>query len=265
MRCLATTLHIVDCCHVPPNALISVRLKRLDSIQRKLKRPCTNFTLGRLNDVIGVRVICHNLQAVRDFGARIKQSPEFQSMKDYVTAPRTTTGYRALHGILTLHQPAGAGVELNVRFEIQVRSYLQHCWAVWSESHGDAVKIGAGNSAEHAHLRQLSQKIANWEEANAAVTQHNLPQYRNGHSLTVCWRPPHGPAMLLCFQEDVQAAVKWLNYLEETHMERRRAALLLVGVSEHSNAERLIRTTHPLYAGVRVLDPEYWMPEGSLS
>ena len=46
MHCLKTTLAIVDACHVPYQAAVSVRLKRLDSIRRKIGRVNTNFTLG---------------------------------------------------------------------------------------------------------------------------------------------------------------------------------------------------------------------------
>ena len=262
MRCLATTLGIVDSCGAPDNALVSVRLKRLDSIRRKLNRVNTKFTLGRLDDVIGVRVICQSLQDVLDFGSRIKQFPESR-MKDYIDTP-ANTGYRGVHGLLAFSQPAGNGVDLRVRFEIQVRTHLQHRWAVWSESHGDAVKVGAGKSEDHARLRQVSEKIAKWESENPDGVPHELPAYAGGRSLAVCWQPAHGPTALDYFEGDVGEAVKWLNYLEERHPGRRGEALLLVGVAEHSDTERLIKTTHPLYAGVRVLDPAHWMPDGSL-
>ncbi|MCY4168439.1 MAG: RelA/SpoT domain-containing protein [Rhodobacter sp.] len=262
MRCLATTLGIVDRCKAPPNAVVSVRLKRLDSIRRKLNRSSANFTLGRLDDVIGVRVICQSLQDVLDFGSRIKQVPGSR-MKDYIATP-ADTGYRGVHGILAFSQPAGSGVELRARFEIQVRTHLQHWWAVWSEAHGEAVKVGAGNSEDHGRLRQVSEKIAEWEMGNRDAVPFELPQYVGRRSLAVCWRSEHGPTALEYFEDDVGEALKWLQYLEERHPERRREALLLVGVAEHSDTERLIKTTHPLYTGVRILDPTHWMPDGSL-
>ena len=262
MRCLATTLGIVDGCGAPPNAVVSVRLKRLDSIRRKLNRVNASFTLGRLDDVIGVRVICQSLQDVLDFGSRIELLPESR-IKNYVDNP-AATGYRGVHGILTFSQHAGAGVELRARFEVQVRTHLQHRWAVWSESHGEAVKVGAGKSEVHRRLRQISEKIANWESDNPDAVPFKLPQYVGGRSLAVCWQPEHGPTTLDYFEDDVEEALKWLYYLEERHPERRREALLLVGVAKHSDTERLIQTTHPLYAGVRVIDPMHWMPDGSL-
>ena len=191
MRCLATTLGIVDACKSPTNALVSVRLKRLDSIRRKLNRANANFKLGRLDDVIGVRVICQSLQDVLDFGARIERVPEAR-LKDYVVEP-AETGYRGIHGILAFSQPAGNDVHLRVRFEIQVRTHLQHRWAVWSESHGEAVKVGAGKSDLHERLRCVSEKIAKWEGDNLDAVPQELPEYVGGRSLAVCWQPPHGP------------------------------------------------------------------------
>ena len=263
MRCLATTLGIVDRCKAPNNIIVSVRLKRLDSIRRKLIRTRTNFTLGRLDDVIGVRVICQSLQDVLEFSSRIGQVPGSR-LKNYVIKP-TKTGYRGVHGILAFAQPAGNGIELRARFEIQIRTHLQHLWAVWSESHGDAVKIGTGESDEHRRLCRKSKKIAKWESDNCDLVQHEYPEYAGGRSLVVCWRPPHGPPTPYYFGGDVNEAVNWLNYLEERHPERRREALLLVGVNEDSSIEQLIQTTHPLFAGVRVLDPVHWIPDISLN
>ena len=191
MCCLARTLGIVDACRTPTNAIVSVRLKRLDSIRRKLNRTNTNFTLGRLDDVIGVRVICQSLQDVLDFSSRIEQVPESR-LKNYVLNP-ARTGYRGIHGILSFSQPAGDGVELRARFEIQVRTHLQHQWAVWSESHGEATKVGAGREDEHLRLLRLSEMIAKWEVENHDAVQHELPEYIGGRSLAVCWRPEHGP------------------------------------------------------------------------
>ena len=70
-----------------------------------------------------------------------------------------------------------------------------------------------------------------------------------------------GPVTIEYFEDNVGEAVKWLNYIEEMHPNRRREALLLVGVVEHEATERLIQTTHPLYTGIRVLDPKYWKPK----
>lgn len=262
MRCLTTTLAIVDACHVPDQATVSVRLKRLDSIRRKIGRVNANFTLGRLDDVVGVRVICQDLSTVREFSERIHESPHFYHLKDYITSP-AATGYRGINHIMRLQQPVSTTSGINMRFEIQARTYLQHRWAVWSESHGEAVKLGVGANEEHKHLRTLSEEIAQWEEDNPNTLQVRLPPYLGGRSIAVCWRIRHGPVTSHYFYDEIQDAVDWLHHLETTYPADRENALLLVGVTETTATQRLLKLTHPLFTGARVLDPRYWMPPSS--
>ena len=258
MRCLRTTLAIVDACLMPTQATVSVRLKRLDSIRRKIGRAATNFTLGRLDDVLGVRVICEDLSAVREFSERIVASPYFYRLKDYISEP-AATGYRGINHIMRLEQPVTATVRVTMRFEIQVRTYLQHRWAVWSESHGEAVKLGVGPSEDQQRLRAHSEEIARWEAGNPDTRQIELPPYFGGRSITVCWRTRHGPVTPHDFHE-VQKAVAWLHYLETTYPAERANALLLVGITQPAATQRLLQLTHPLFTGVRVLDPRHWIP-----
>ena len=258
MRCLRTTLAIVNACQVPCQATVSVRLKRLDSIRRKVTRANTNFTLGRLDDVVGVRVICQDLSTVDEFSHRIRASPHFYKVKDYISSP-ASTGYRGINHIMRLRQPVTATAAVAIRFEIQVRTYLQHLWAVWSESHGEAVKLGVGPGADQARLRVQSEQIAQWEANNPDTGQTELPLYSGGRSIAVCWRMRHGPVTPLFFHE-VEEAVDWLNYLEITYPAERANALLLVGVTRATATQKLLQLTHPLFTGARVFDPKHWLP-----
>ena len=137
---------------------------------------------------------------------------------------------------------------------------MQHRWAVWSESHGEAVKLGVGASEERERLRALSEEIARWEADHPDTSQTELPAYSGGRAITVCWRPRFGPIMPYDFRDEVQDAVDWLNHLETTYSAERENALLLVGVTRPATVQRLLQLTHPLYTGARVLDPRYWMP-----
>ena len=107
MQCLATTLRILHACRPPTRSVVSLRLKRLDSIRRKITRPGANFKLGTLDDVIGVRVICRSVSDVVALSARLKSSPHIHRVKDYIEAP-ASTGYRAIHHIMRLRQPVSA-------------------------------------------------------------------------------------------------------------------------------------------------------------
>ena len=179
MQCLATTLGILHACRPPARAVVSLRLKRLDSIRRKITRRGANFKLGTLDDVIGVRVICSSISDVIALSTRLESSPHVHRVKDYIEAP-AVTGYRAIHHIMRFQQPVSADRSLTVRYEIQARTYLQHRWAVWSEAHGERAKIGQADLAHHQQLRAVSLDITRWEEDNPTRPQHELLPYSGG-------------------------------------------------------------------------------------
>ena len=262
MQCLATTLGILHACRPPTRSVVSLRLKRLDSIRRKITRRGANFKLGTLDDVIGVRVICRSISDVIALSTRLKSSPHIHRVKDYIEAP-AATGYRAIHHIMRFQQPVSADRSLAVRFEIQARTYLQHRWAVWSEAHGERAKIGRADVAHHQQLRAVSLDITQWEEDNPTRPQHQLLPYSGIRTVAVCWRPAHGPATPSLFHDDVGAAVSWLNHLETAYPARRENALLLVGVATHADIGRALPLTHPLYVGARVVHPRFYIPSAS--
>ena len=262
MRCLSTTLAMVESCGIPQRAAVSVRLKRLDSIRRKIGRENTDFRLGRLDDVIGVRGICEDLRTVREFSERIRASQEFHNVRDYIADP-APSGYRGINHVMRFEQPVTDVLAINMRFEVQTRTYLQHCWAVWSESYGEAVKLGVGEDEIHRRLRSVSEKIGEWEDENPATIQMELADYSGGRSIVVCWRMTHGPPLTQHFLDEVQHAVDHLSFLETNYPAQRNNALLLVGVASAADTDKLLRLTHPLFSGVAVADPQYWMPAGS--
>ena len=262
MQCLGTSLGILDACRPPVQSVVSVRLKRLDSIRRKIIRRGANFRLGTLDDVIGVRVICQSVSDVIALSARIESSPYIYRVKNYIEAP-AATGYRGIHHIMRFDQPVSADRSLAVRYEMQVRTYLQHRWAVWSEAHGEKAKIGQADAGYHEHLRSIALDIAGWEGDNPASAQDELLPYLGVRTIAVCWRPPHGPATPLLFHDDVKSAVSWLNHLEAAYPAQRENALLLVGVAEHVDIGRALRLTHPLHVGARAVHPRFYIPSTS--
>ena len=262
MQCLTTTLRILDACRPPAQSVVSVRLKRLDSIRRKIARPGANFRLGTLDDLIGVRVICQSVSDVVALSARIESSPHIHRVKNYIEAP-ATTGYRGIHHIMRFDQHVSADRSLSVRYEIQTRSYLQHRWAVWSESHGEKAKLGEADVARQEELRRVALELASWEENNPARAQAELLSYSGARTIAVCWRPPRGPVTPLLFHDDVAASVSWLKHLETVYPAQRENALLLVGVADYDDIARALRLTHPLYAGARTVDPRYYLPPAS--
>ena len=264
MRCLTTTLSAVDEAGPPPRALVSVRLKRLDSIRRKINRSATRFGLGRMDDVVGVRVVCPSYRTAHSMSCRIRELTQFYRLKDYLDVDHpAATGYRAVHHIMRFRQPLTETDGINVRFEIQVRSYYQHQWAVWSESLGESVKEGGGTAGVRRDLRELSDRIARWEERNPHRVQHRLPVYSGGQDIAVAWRQEAGEPASYGFLRDVGRAVQWLNYLEAKYPAERGNALLLVGVASPGEAPGVLHLTHPLYTMPRLVTPDYWMPPDS--
>lgn len=261
MHCLSTSLGLLERVGLPRRALISVRLKRLDSIYRKITREDTDFRLGRLDDVIGVRVVCDNFQTVLDLGHRIRALEEFYREKDYTHIRHPAdTGYRGLHQIIRFQQALNSK-SIAVRFEVQIRTYLQHQWAIWSESHGEATKIGRGDPTNARELRVVSKNIEQWESYNSVAVQKSLPELMNVKNIVVAWKSS-GASEPFCqlFSVEGNDAFEWLSHLEMEYPLQRSTALLLVGVSDPRNAVDVLRITHPLYTGDRVLAPVYWLP-----
>ena len=262
-RCLKTTLDIVEASEVPTRALVSVRLKRLDSIRRKITRRDSRFGLGRLDDVIGVRIICENYHIARDLSQRIQSLPEFRRLKDYINESHPlNTGYRSLHHIMWFDQPLTDKKTIPVRFEIQVRSYYQHLWAIWSESQGENTKIGEGIPADLlADLLAVSKRIAQWEESNPEKIQRPLPGYIASGRIVLAWRQQHGWPMIYRFY-GVERAVKRLHALENKYPDERMGGLLLMGVTSFSEISKVLRLTHPLYTRQRkkTLELKDWIP-----
>ena len=264
MRCLKTTLGIVELADMPSHALVSIRLKRLDSIRRKMGRDNTKFSLGRMDDVMGIRIICQNFQTVLDLSERIQLLPNFYRPKDYISKPHpANTGYRSVHHILRFEQSLTETRNISVRFEIQIRSYYQHQWAIWSEYQGEAVKAGSGSEEIKATLCDLSNRIAHWEENNPHKMQEQLPVYTGGEDIVVAWKTKNVKPTCNVFHGDVNRAVKWLNYLETKFPAQRSDALLLVGVTNPGAAQKVLSLTHPLYVTKRIIEPKYWMPRDS--
>ena len=269
IECLNTSLNILNSARLPSHVSIGIRLKRLDSIHRKLSRQNHNFKLSSLDDVIGIRVICPSINEVISTCNSIKQLAEHDKIRDFTQKEHyLSTGYRAVHHIIKFQQYICEVQKITVRFEIQVRSYLQHQWAIWSEQYGENIKLGGRfqrtEQEEKAidELRSLSERITKWEIENPDMPQDKgiLPRYHGINTIAVVWRQPDGSIMPRVFHNDINSAINQLNYWEQTFPHQRHNALLLAGISEHGQILKVLSTTHPLYVLGRALAPKFWMP-----
>lgn len=110
--------------------LVARRLKRLSSIELKLKR-FKDMQLDRIQDIAGVRVVFKNLEQVKTFQGLmektyLKGSRKFKLLdkktKDYIQNPKDD-GYRSIHQIFEYKDTSKRCLEL------QIRTQLQHYWA----------------------------------------------------------------------------------------------------------------------------------------
>jgi hypothetical protein len=141
---LLTAARNVDC-----HAIIAARLKRLESIRRKLRT--RSEPLVQIQDIAGARAIMASMEDVDRLVGHYRNGRskfEVQREWDYVATPKTS-GYRGVH--LRLVCPAESPDDVFGRLfvEVQVRTRLQHAWATAVEAVGlirrEELKSGQGD------------------------------------------------------------------------------------------------------------------------
>jgi putative GTP pyrophosphokinase len=111
---------------------LSSRSKVSESLRQKLARPDKTYeSLWDVTDLIGLRVTTFFEDSIADVAKVIENrfSVDFRNTQDRLNHQDFKTfGYRSLHYVCRLNQ-AGSELPSNFRFEIQVRTILQHAWA----------------------------------------------------------------------------------------------------------------------------------------
>ena len=136
------------------NYLIAQRLKRVDSIVKKLKR-FPNMKLSTMQDIAGLRAILKNVKEVRELENNYRNSNfrhVLKDYKDYINYP-DKSGYRGIHLIyeyINDKNPEASGLKI----ELQIRTKLQHTWATAVETMGTFLN----------HSLKSSQGPTNWLE-----------------------------------------------------------------------------------------------------
>jgi len=148
----------------PEAAVIAQRLKRLSSIQFKLEHN-RRVRLSTIQDVGGCRAVLPSVGSARKlFDAYLSGSSKskFLWKQDYVTEPRSVSGYRGFHLIYEFH-----GIEKaynGLKLEIQLRSKPQHAWATAVETVGaftkQALKSNIGDPGWVEFFKLMSSYMA---------------------------------------------------------------------------------------------------------
>lgn len=136
--------------------LVVERLKRFKSIRSKLRRfPVTNLTT--MQDIAGCRAVVQKVSHAYELSdrmiRRLQSQPDGPQIidkwsKDYIESPKPD-GYRSIHQVAKFYSPDPALSHCNeLRVEIQIRSQMQHAWAMALETASavtnQALKSGEG-------------------------------------------------------------------------------------------------------------------------
>lgn len=107
---------------------VTSRIKDRESLARKLARPDRRYPdLWTVTDLIGIRVVTYFADDVDRVGALIEAelAVDFEHSIDKRRQRVTEFGYRSLHYVCC----SGGALPARARYEIQVRSVLDHAWA----------------------------------------------------------------------------------------------------------------------------------------
>lgn len=112
-----------------PEVVCTARLKRMDSILKKIRRsPCS---IRDMRDIAGCRVIVPDMRGLKEARERIEEAFRTESLdsqlKDYISQPEES-GYRSVHWDL---RRKGKPCD---RAEVQLRTMKQHLWATTVET-----------------------------------------------------------------------------------------------------------------------------------
>lgn len=156
---------------VSRNFIVSQRLKRFESIERKL---CSGtITVTQMQDIGGCRAVLPTLKDVyrlRDLYKASRFDHQFKNEKDYIIDPKDD-GYRSYHLIYKYKGTDNSRIYDNLQIEIQIRTQLQHAWATAVEAVSiftkQALKWRGGTADRQDFFRLMSSAIAIMEGANA--------------------------------------------------------------------------------------------------
>lgn len=150
--------------NVDENSLVAQRLKRLPSVEKKLRR-WPSMKLSRMQDIGGCRAVVGHVDDVYELRRRYEDRRMIQELRqehDYIASPKED-GYRSLH---LVYKYVGRDSDAwdGLQIELQLRSRLQHAWATAVETvdtlHHQALKIGGGSKEWRRFFAVMGSVIA---------------------------------------------------------------------------------------------------------
>lgn len=123
------------------------RVKTEKSLAGKLERLSGWFsTLDDMYDILGLRIICYFVDEIDKVGKLVEEAFDIDRQLSYdrrTVIQADAFGYLSLHYVGSL--PFGAGYPDNIcgkKFEIQIRTLLQHAWAATEHDLGYKSEFG---------------------------------------------------------------------------------------------------------------------------
>lgn len=158
---------------VPFSAIVAQRLKRLESITKKLER-FPNMSLSTMQDIGGCRIIVPTLEDVYVVADKIAKSQwkhKFKEAYDYIKQPKSD-GYRCYHMVYSYKSDKNSKYN-GLFIEIQIRTNYQHLWATavetMDEIDGQSLKTGNGSEVNGEFFRLTSLLLKEFEELGYSV------------------------------------------------------------------------------------------------
>lgn len=150
---------------IEPGTILAQRIKRLQSIEAKLRRSSMQFS--QMQDIGGCRAVLKTVSNVEYLVSSYKRSKFSHVLvgeKDYIASPKPD-GYRSHHLIYQYKSKPGQISSYDkLRIEIQIRTLLQHAWATAVEAVGiftkQALKANVGSPEWLRLFTLMSAEIA---------------------------------------------------------------------------------------------------------
>ncbi len=160
--------------HNIPFKRVEGRIKHLYSLYLKLQRPEYDMDLGKVHDLIALRIITDTVENCYAIMGLLHQSykPMNDRIKDYIAVPKPN-GYRSLH--TTVFGPD------NKFIEIQIRTQAMHDEAEfgiashWAYSEKGKPKQGA---RPKQHQLEWVRQLSEWQRENADGAEEYLESLR---------------------------------------------------------------------------------------
>ena len=161
---------------IASNGFVAQRLKRLPSVEAKLRR-LPDMKLSQMQDLGGCRAVVPSVREVDELHRLCRHGRQAHELPkppmDYLEKPKDD-GYRSVHLVYRYRSGSPARRAWNgLRIEVQIRSQLQHSWATAVETvdvlRGTRLKIGGIGNGDWKRFFALMGTVHAVEEGRPVV------------------------------------------------------------------------------------------------